>query len=368
MNENFFHNGQAHGGLAQMLLKHQYDTGALRPFVGKGGRSFVELKQWNRDGSPIINTHTRKQATKVQQTNADASLRKDEWIDLETAVRSIARPELRFFSDLRRMVTPRILTGGMATILIQEQRMGDISGAQMGMSPLRKSERDLPEFDYVTTPAPLTYKHFFIDGRELLASRRRGEGLETTTGREMARKVAEEVEQRGIGAAASFSYGGGTLYGMTNYTNRNTVVLTAPTAGAWTGSTLITEVLGMVQAAQDDNFNGPYILYYGKAWTQYFGDDYSAAKGDNTLWERLEAIPDIGMGNVRKLNYLTGFQMVLVQMTADVIQPMVGMDIQTIQYPSVDPFYLEFVVICLLLTRCRSDKDGNTGIVHGNIA
>lgn len=360
--------GQAYGGVAQLLLENKYDPGAMRPFVGKRGLSYVEVAVRNSDGTPVINRHTGRPATQVVRAQHNATLRKDEWIELDSRVRDVAYPQLRFYSDLRSMVPAKNLVGGIANILLQTQQMGDISGAQIGMSPVRKSERDLLEFTTVTTPLPIIYKHFFIDGRELEASRRRGEGLNTITARKMARKCAEEVEDRATGVAASFSYGGGTLYGLTNYTNRNTVVITAPTAVGWTGDTLLGEVLDMVQAAQDDDFDGPFVLYYSRSWSRYLGEDFSPAKGQNTVLQRLEATPEIGAGNVRRLNRLTGYQLVLVAMQEDVVRPIVGMEIQTVQYPYTDPFVFEFGVMCMLLTEFQSSPDGDTGVVHGNTA
>jgi hypothetical protein len=186
--------------------------------------------------------------------------------------------------------------------------------------------------------------------------------------RKMTRKVVEQIEDQATGVAASFTgnAGAGGLYGITNYTNRNTVVLTAPTAVGWTPGTTLTEVLGMIQAAQDDNFDGPYVLYYSRAWTQYLGDDFSAAKGSNTFWQRMEDIPDIGAGNFRRLNRLTGFQLVLVNMTEETVQPIVGFDPRPVQYPNTDPFEFRLAIMAMNLTECKSEIGGECGIVHGS--
>jgi hypothetical protein len=365
--ENFIYQGKAHGDLATTLLKHDFDPGVLRPFVGKRGLSYIEVNVRDRNGNLVWDNHKKAWAKKVVQSNAEASLRKDEWIQLGQAVRDIQYPQLRFFADLQSAVTP-VRVDGMSQVLLRRQRMGDISGAQVGMSPLRHSERDMPEFDYYDVPLPIQYKHFFIDGRELRVSRRNGTGIDTIMARKMTRKVVEEIEDRATGVGASFSYGGGTLYGLTNQTNRNTTVLTLPTAVGWTPATLITEVLGMIQALQDDNYDGPYVLYYSRSWTQYFGDDYSAAKGDNTLWNRLEAIPDIGVGNVRRLNRLTGYQLVLVQMTEDVVQPIIGMEVMPVQYPNTDPFEFRMAVMGMKWVDVQSESNGNTGVNHGTAA
>jgi hypothetical protein len=368
--ENYILNGVGHGGIAQMLLKHDFDPGVLRPFQGKHGKTYVELQVRNRDGTPVWDNIKKKWATEIKQTNVDASLRKDEWIALKAGMQDIQYPQLRFYADLRAAVTGTRLSDAWGQTILRRQRMGDISGASIGMTPLRKSERDLPEFDYVDTPLPIIYKHFAIDIRELATSRRRGEGLNTITARKMTRKCAEETEDRATGVAASFSLGTGiTLYGLTNHPNRNTKVLTNPaTAVGWTPEDTLDEVLDMIQSAQNDDFNGPYILYYSRLWTKFLGGNFSPAYGGGTMWRRLEEIPDIGAGNVRRLNRLTGYQMVLVQMTDDVVEPIIGLEIQPVQYPNTDPFELQFAVISMLLTEVKSEANGNSGVVHGTAA
>lgn len=363
---NYIHQGKAHGDLATALLKCDYDTGALRPFIGKRGLSYVELNVRDKQGNLVINSHTGRPAKQIKQANAEAAFRKDEWIELDRTVRDIQYPRLRFYSDLRAAV-PAKRVDGMAQTVLRRQRMGDISGASMGMSPLRHSERDMPEFDYYDVPLPIQYKHWFIDGRELRMSRRNGEGFDTLMARKMTRKVTELVEDSATGVGASFTgnASSGTLYGLTNYVNRNTKVLTLPTASGWDPSVTVGEVLAMIQQANDDDYEGPFVLYYSRAWTQYFGDDYSPAKGDNTFWDRLEAIPDIGRGNVRRLNRLTGYQLVLVQLTEEVVRPIVGMEIQPVQYPNTDPFEFRMAIISMLLTEFSSEVNGNCGIVHG---
>ena len=92
-------------------------------------------------------------------------------------------------------------------------------------------------------------------------------------------------------------------------------------------------------------------------------DDYSSAKGDNTLRERIAKIDNIT--SVDTLDTLTGYQMLLIQQTSDVIREVVGMDMTTLQWMSHGGLQFNFKVMAIMVPQLRADQNGNTGIVHG---
>jgi hypothetical protein len=121
----------------------------------------------------------------------------------------------------------------------------------------------------------------------------------------------------------------------------------------------------MRQQACDALHFGPYVLYVSKAWDQYMDDDFSTAKGDNTLRQRLSALPNIEA--VTTLDFLTAFDMILIQMTRNVIREVVGMNITTVQWESNGGFQQNFKVMAILVPQLRADHNSNTGIVHGSV-
>jgi len=122
----------------------------------------------------------------------------------------------------------------------------------------------------------------------------------------------------------------------------------------------------MRQASEDNHHYGPWSLYTSPAWDQYLDDDYSTLKGDITLRQRVTAIN--GIGAVTTLDYLTGFQMILVQMTSDVIRMVIGMDVTTVQWETHGGMRLNFKVMAIMVPQLRADFNGQTGIIHGNAA
>ena len=97
-------------------------------------------------------------------------------------------------------------------------------------------------------------------------------------------------------------------------------------------------------------------------------DDYSTAKGDNTLRQRLQSID--GITDVRTADFLspTAFILILVQQTADVARLVMGMDITTVQWETHGGMRLHFKVMAIMVPQVRADFNGNTGIVHGATA
>ena len=351
--KDFFLNGQAKGSVATLLLNTNFDVATLRPWVGNDGRSYIA----RRDNGKLSSLAT---------PTANATLRHDEWKQLDDALIKVAKQRLNVVADLRAAGLTYSISNGMGKTVLMSEKMSDINPATISMDPARKGPSDRPEFDLVNLPLPVIHKDFFINARQLAASRNGGSPLDTTMAELAGRRVSEEIEKLALGTAGTFSYGGGTIYGLTNYPSRITAVLTAPTASAWVPATTVKEVLDMRQKSMDKFHYGPWVLYTAPAWDEYLDDDYSSAKGDNTLRQRIEQIR--GIQSVKTADYLTGFQMLLVQQTTDVIREVIGMDMTTVQWETEGGMQLNFKVMAIMVPQLRDDANGNTGLVHGNVA
>ena len=85
---DYFMNGEGHGGVAERLLQCNGDPGALRPFLGDDGRTYITI---NKGGIPTV----------VPIRNATTTLRKDDWKILDDAIIKVAKPRLKAVGDLR---------------------------------------------------------------------------------------------------------------------------------------------------------------------------------------------------------------------------------------------------------------------------
>lgn len=348
---DFILNGAAHGSVAAALMQSNFDMRRLRPWIGKDGRSYVAS---NGEGGKQI---------AVPVNNAVATLRKDEWIQLDEAIVKAAKPRLRAVADLRGSGLVYTVPGGMARTVLQTETQSDINEAILSMDGLRESEGDRPVFNLENLPLPIIHKDFHFSARQVMASRAGGSPLDTTTAELAARRVAELAEQMLLGTASSYAYAGGTIYGYLTHPSANTQDVTDPDSTGWVASTTVSEVLAMKAKSQDDYHYGPWMLYCSTAWDRYMDNDYSANKGDLTLRERLRRIE--GITDVRTLDNVSGFKLILVQMTSDVVREVMGMDITTLQWETNGGMQLHFKVMAIMVPQLRADYNGNMGLVIG---
>ena len=353
---DFIQDGMAHGDVASILLNSGGDPNAFRPWIGNDGNSYVAQRQ--SDG-----------VYAAVRTNATTSLRKDEWQLLDDAVVKAAKPRLKAVADLRGMGLTFNIPNGMAKTVVQTETQSDISPAAVSMDGLRQSNADRPLYELTNLPLPIIHKDFDFSARQVLVSRNGSTPMDTSTAELAGRRVAEEAEKLLLGVstvADQYSYGGGVIYGYTDFPSRLTKTMTTPT-GIATNATTVTEVLEMRLQAQQAFHYGPYMLYCSTAWDVFLDDDYSSSKGDNTLRDRLKLIN--GITDVRTLDYLdtdgTSYIMILVQMTSDIVREVIGMDITTLQWPTMGGMQLNYKVMAILVPQLRADQNSNTGIVHG---
>lgn len=356
--DEFILNGQAHGPVGAMLMANNWDPSCLRPVLGNDGRTYVTvLAGQDKDGKPIYKARP--------VFNATATLRKDEWIQLDQVVTKVAKERLRAFADLRAANTYTI-GNGMGTTVLQTQNQSDINEADISMDGLRRGDSDRPHYDLTNHPLPIIHKDFSLPLRQIATARQSGSPLDTTMAELAARRCAEKIEAMTVGTLADYTFGGGTVQGYTNYSNRMTKVITSPLAGGWVGETLVTELLQMRKQAYDAHHYGPFMLYFGLAWETYLDRDYSAAKDSITLRDRIARIQNIS--GIRTLDTLSGYQVIMVQMTGDVARAVVAMEFTTLQWESQGGLEQHFKILGIMVPQLRSDFNGQTGIVHANIA
>lgn len=348
-------NGQASGGVAATLLQNNFNLGALRPYVGKDGRTYISQPSFNAEGKKIYKS--------VLAQNATGTLRPNEWKMIDDSVIMSARSRLRAVADLRSRGLTLTVADGLSVTAIETATIGDMTGATVSMDPVRRSEMDLPVIDTALVPFPVIHKDFQVTARQLAVSRRGGTPLDTSGLEVASRKVAEAAEKLLLGTYGTYTFGGGSIYGYTNFPNRVTYTLTSPTHTAWTPDTLVNQILAMRQAAVDRHMFGPFMVYLSPGWDVYIDKDYSASKGDNTIRDRVKAITSIE--DVQTVDFLTDYQIVMVQLTSDVVREAIGMDFTTLQWESHGGMQIDFKVMAIMIPNLRSDHNNNAGIIHG---
>jgi len=341
-------NGALYGNVAECLAANDFNIGYLRPWLGNDGFTYVR----NNEGKA------------VRIANATSTLRKDDWIQLDQAIVKAAKPRLKLVNSLRASGLRYQIQNGLGTTVLQTETMGDINDAGVSMDALVATNSDRPEFELSNLPLPVISKDFHFSLRQINTSRRGGSPLDTTMAEECARKVAEIAEKMALGTYGSYTFGGGTVYGLTNFPSSLLKTMTSPAVSAWTPETTVTEVLAMRQQAYDAHQYGPFKLYVSPAWDAKLDADFKA-NGDRTLRERIEKIANIE--EVVTLDYLTGYKMILVQQTSTTIRIVEGMDITTLQWDSDGGLKKNFKVMAILVPQIRADQNSKCGIVYGSV-
>jgi uncharacterized linocin/CFP29 family protein len=353
---------KAYGDVAQMLLDNDMDPGAMRPFINERNQSCVTVTKRTPNGSPVLNGEG-KPVKETFVTNAPSYLRVREWIELDQAImEAVYTTPMRLFNDLRARGDAVTIPNGMGKSAYEYQKMTDIGPATTSMDGVRESDNDAPAFDIAGIPLPLVHKDFQFTARQIAITRNGGQPLDTVMARLAARKVMEEVEKMTAGSQ-TFAYGGYNIYGYTNFPARMTQTLTAPSSS--NHPTTVSEILSMRKKLTDKAFQGPFRVYMSPAWNQYLDEDYVASGvRTDTLRQRILAVD--GIQSVETSYWLTGNAILMVQMTPDVAQAVVGMDVTTLQWPSKGGMLVNFKIIAMMVPLLRADINSITGIVHGS--
>lgn len=324
-----------------------------------------------------------------------SSLRKEDWIYLDTEVIKVQRPILEAWSDLASANT----IGGfnaMAKMTYEYEAMSDPGFALVDMDAISEGQNDYPLFKLRSIPLAITHGDFFFSQRRLAVSGN-STRLDTTMGEAVSRRIAESLEDRTIGLVTGISYGytstgrtahdvaapedghgavlgGSNEYGYMTYPHRLTKTdFTAPTATGWTPETTYNEVLTAISQLRNQNFSGPFNLYFSRDWFKYINRQFSVSGGNNaseTLLTMLQKIP--GLSVVKELQRLvspTGtanyFKLLFVQMTKDTAAAIDGMDTTTVQWPTKGGMQQNFKILRIGVPLIRSDYKGQCGVLEG---
>ena len=183
-----------------------------------------------------------------------ATLRDDEWREVDATVVDVATRRLNGIMDLRNMNLIRTL-GGIGTLLAQYEKQGDMTDADINMRIEAPGDEDKVEWELASVPVPVVHKNFRIDARSLDASRRMGSGLDVTQAAVATRKVAEGLEDLLFNGSGSIVVNGQKIHGYTTEPNRNTM----NGAGDW--GSIPTRSRKAITVARKDNHHGPFMVY-----------------------------------------------------------------------------------------------------------
>jgi uncharacterized linocin/CFP29 family protein len=345
----------------RLSMDAENKTLARRPYVNGRGQSVIAVNtgQLDNQGQPIY--RERALAT-------NATLRKDEWSRIDAQVLKSARERLVIVEDLRAagLVMP---VGGLGVLISEWEKSSEMTDAELTMDGESQVDNDRQEFGINGVPIPVIQKVFKIGERALLASRTRGAGLDISTGEEAARAVARTSERlifngstQGQQTIDGVTY---TISGLLNFASRATDTIGDWADASHTPEDILEDILGMVMILEtQERRYGPFTLYVPGAYAHRFREDFKA-NGDQTLMERVMATKVIRA--VRFSDVLTVGNVVMVELSSDVIDLAMGSDLNTIQWASPSGWTNFFQVFAAWAPRLKADYDGHTGILHATV-
>jgi uncharacterized linocin/CFP29 family protein len=288
-------------------------------------------------------------------------LRKDEWLAMDTALIEIARKRLVAVGELVSRGLTFNIPNGLGTTILEWERVSDMEPAEVSMSGITEGERDTFQFDLASMPLPIIHKDFNINIRKLEASRKVGQPLDVAQA-QMASTLVSEATEEMVFIGNATREGTARIYGLTDQPDRNTGSVTANwDTPATTGAQKLTDVLAMIASAQGDNMYGPYGFFVPQVAHLNLQDDFKA-NGDKTEMSRLMEID--GVSFIKASKDVPAGAVLMVQLTSDVIDEVIGMQPTVVQWESNGGFTQNFKVMSIMIPRIRSTQSGQSGVVH----
>lgn len=294
--------------------------------------------------------------------NAETSLRYDAWKQYDSVVLEEARPKLIGIGDLVSAGLSRSYDFGVSLALYE--KTGGATPSNISMEGAVPSNKDSVVYEATGVPIPVFRKDFTLTKRNLMAGARNGSPtLEVEQFRQSTRSVATDLENM-VFNGLTLEYAGLKVQGYTNFAGRNTYTIPVSWTAA-SGQDPVRDVRKMVQKAVDDHYVGPFTLYVPTNYWEALEADYSSLKGSDTLRERLLKISLIK--DVKMAPMLADDNLVLVQLTSDVVDLPVAQNIIPLAQPQTDNLQFNFMVYASMAIRIKADIKGNIGLVHGSL-
>jgi len=343
------------GDVAGKIVGGGFSVDKKRPFIDKDGKGYVTVY--------VGGDRLDHKSYKAVPTN-NATLRRDEWKQLDAAIVPIAEDRLTGVNDLVGRGLVYNLGNGMGTIVLEWHDISDAMEAELTMDGVTRGRNDRVVFGHHYLPIPILHVDYEINARELEASRRLGNPLDTSNAERAARKIMEKLEEMFF-TDTDYAYGGGTIYSYLNHPDRNQVTLT----GGWddsarTGSVILKDIQALKQASIDAHRYGPWVLYLPGNFEVKMDDDYTSGypKG---IRERIMEIG--GIADVKVIDRLTSDNVLLVEMKSDVVRLVQGFGLRNVQWSEEGEMLFKFKVMTIRVPQIRSDQEGHSGITHGSV-
>lgn len=321
-------------------------------------RAFFPLRYGDGDKEFVTNKQGYVQIQNGQGLVTNSLLRKDEWEELDAAI-VLAQAER--LNGIARLQEARLVhTVGDIGVLVSQYNIGSqMTRATVNLTGQSHANLDLQDYNLVGTPIPVVHKEFTFGERFLSASRRMGDGIDTTNAFEASRVVAEELERMFFFGNTAIVLNGATIYGITNEPNVNTGVATGDFG---TIANIQTTFQAMIAACANANYHGPFEGWVATnqytEMTTLFHNDGSG----ETPYERQLRIPQLRA--IHPGDFMTDGTLAIVTMSPNVIDLALFELNMVAEWTSGDGMTHNFKIMSIAAPRTKSDYESQSGIAY----
>lgn len=293
----------------------------------------------------------------------DTGLRDEEWETVDDELVQVAQERLSIVDTLLEQNLTRSLSLG--TLVDTWENVSEFGDASLGMSAEAPTDEDGIQYGGDGVPVPVVKKGFRVGRRQLLASRERGQSIQTDSVTASTRTVTERLENL-------FAYGwdrdvdGHSLPGFMNHPN----VDSASVPGAWDtdASNVRPTVKNMISALDVDNNFGPgatgYILHLPAAKNRIISDEIDPyGTGDLNLRQRIMDDFSNEIASIRRTAALEPDEAFMYKPTSETVKVGMAADLQALEWESGSGMTTHVNVMAAMAPEIRSDVNGNVGVV-----
>ncbi len=307
---------------------------------------------WARKWGPVLRHNSARVTNSI--------LLREEWSELDRRITEMVKLRQNAVNDLRS--AGLVQTTTLATMMLRWRVATERMRPQVNMDGRSKADLDQTDRIVRSVPLPIFRTDYGFGKRELMASRRMGTPLDTFEATEAIQALVEEQERMLFNGEARVIVEGNAIFGYTNLPARITATAAVFGGGDFgTITNIVATFLGMANALALVRYHRPFNCYIAQTQYNQMLEYYSDGSSDNPL-QRVEALPMIN--SVKASDYLADGNLVMVQMTSNVVEMVEALAPENREWESPDQQSLNFAAMAASTYKLTTDSAGNAGIAH----
>lgn len=338
-----------------------YMTLHANQFLEAGLKKFIVVNADGKEVGRYLDTKAANDAKAALITNADGTLRHEDFLVIRDKIIEVRRRALNGIADLE--AAGLSFNVSLGEQLVGFENINEFQDAEQEMNPNSYQNNDTV-FTESFVPNPITHQSFSVPWRQQGFDYKRSLGMS-----EAIRQVSERLEETLFNgnAAIKVSFGSSThgIFGYTTDPNRGTGTISDWTNAA-NNDVIITETIreiGNMWNNQGGVGNDSVVIYVANDIWTVLQNDYNSAFPSKTIKDRMMDIAQVK--DVKPAEKLATKQVVMVEMEQRTVEIAKASDIITVPHIKTSPMSPQVLTIyAAMVHKIKSDSNGNTGVRH----